>query len=152
MMTKKPIADISKFEPAAKKQEEGAEVPILDPLGNPAGFSIWVAGPDSEVRRNALRTIRDERKAAGKFDEPDADETRLLNIRVAAMCTTKWDEFMSHGEVMEFSVENARKVYSAHAFIYDQVDAHSRIRGIYFLEDAPNSAAPPSGAGTNSET
>lgn len=127
MTDKKTIFDLGQFaDGLAKAQEDGIDVPILNPEnGQPIGLTWRVAGPDSARQRAAMRERYDARvkmKAGTKLSE---DELLIESIRYLAASSVSWEWAPGvtwNGEALEFSRENAEMVLK-HGFIRRQVDA-----------------------------
>lgn len=143
--TAKPVVDLAEYDSLQTKQEEGLDVEIKDPAGRPIGFTIKVAGPDSERQRDAQQGFVDQRVASMKTGSFDSDELKALHLHVVTESTIGWSEFVLDGKKFPFSVENAKVLYVRFPWIREQVDlvAGSRAR---FLTPSDGSLAKPSGA------
>ena len=124
------MLDISSLDTSARA-EEGADLVVRHPTeGYPLKdadgrlLTIRVVGRDSERSRRAEQAVQDRRvrmnKGRGFLSSAEMDDDL---IEVLAACTLGWEPFTLHGEVYEYSRENARKLYERVIFIREQVEA-----------------------------
>lgn len=125
--------DLSAFDAATKRQEQGIEVDILGLDGEtPIGLKIKVAGPDSQRAQKAQAELADVRfekqakkgKAAFRIK---AAEARDQQIQYLARVTIGWEPPIVNlgGTEIKCSPENAEILYRAHPFIREQVQETS---------------------------
>lgn len=116
--------DLSGFDAAAKRHEEGIVVDIIGPDGEtPSGLKIRVAGPDSQRARKAQEDLAASLIAQENIGKPKASETTRRGIEFLARITLGWEPAVKiDGKEMVYSVENAEKLYGRYSFIRDQVD------------------------------
>lgn len=132
---KKASIDLAKFDKLAENQEKGADVAILGPDGKtPLGFSIRVAGPDSEKQRKAVETLQNEQLAREDLTELTAEDIGLRRVRGLAMSIISWDEFQLDGQPYKLTVENATKLFQRFPFIREQVEAKAGKRAAFLKE------------------
>lgn len=125
------VADLDVFDDLQKRQNAGIDVPISGPDGKSLGFSIRVAGPDSDLQRQAEEDIvneRIERQDGSSMKAADLAEARL---RALARVTLGWGEFRRGGAVYPYSYENAVKLYRDLPFIRDQINAKAGSRAAF---------------------
>ena len=72
---------------------------------------------DENIKREAFAQQR------GKQDIPNIDRLERKNIDVLVAATTGWRNVSLDGEVLEFSPDNARKVYERILPVREQVQA-----------------------------
>lgn len=122
--TAKKAVDLSSFDEAKKKHEEGIDVPILGPDGkSELGFTIRVAGPDSERAQKAQEELADELIEQENLTRLKAREAAQRGIRYLAKITLGWvPSVVVDGQDLAYSEENAEKLYRRHRFIREQVD------------------------------
>jgi hypothetical protein len=106
------------------------EIEIKHPTtGAPTGVFFKVLGKDSNVYRGRIRGMADEslrKQAAGKGQSDTLDQLEQKNIDVLVAATVGWrtgDEptITLKGEQLDFSADNARKVYEQLLPVRDQV-------------------------------
>jgi hypothetical protein len=139
-MAKTPV-DLSKYDAAQKRQEEGIEVKVVDPTGNDTGIVLRMAGPDSKLVKDAIATVRAEAVAEGKLDAPDAAAQYARETRVLSLTTLGCTAFMLDGEEHTFSAESVAKLYTRFPFIREQAKVTVENRYDFFVE--PKKDAPP---------
>lgn len=112
--------DISK----AKAEElEVAEIAIYDKSGEPTGIKIQVYSPDSEKYRKASMKVRNNTlKFVRKNNGTTAERIEADGIEILANVTVGWSGIENNGQPWQYSVENARKLYTDFPFIREQVD------------------------------
>jgi hypothetical protein len=132
MTTKKQSAfDLSSLDTIAACNK-GAEIEIRHPVTRaPTGVFISVLGKDSDVYRGIVRGMADEslrKQAIGKnaLGDESLDRMEAKNIAALVAATTGWrtgDEqtVTLNGAQLEFSKDNARKVYAEILPIREQV-------------------------------
>lgn len=140
------IPDLGAFDELNKRQEDGIDVPIKGPDGRDLGFSIRIAGPDSQVQKRAVDTLTEERLKREDSGPLTADEIRLRQMRGVALSCMGWTPFKLDGKVLPFNEKNAMLLFARHPFIYEQVEARGGRRAS-FLPPSSAAAAPQSDAG-----
>lgn len=119
---KKPV-DLSSMDEAVKRQDQGIDVPINGMDGKSLGFTIKVAGPDSERAIKAQEELADELIEAGNNERLKAREAARRGVRYLAKITMGWDPaVVVDGKELAYSEENAEKLYTRFRFIREQVD------------------------------
>lgn len=107
-----------------------AEVEIRHPVtGAGTGVYFSVLGKDSDTYRSRIRAYGDEmlrKQAFGKASAETVDTLERKDIDALIAATVGWRTGDSpvvalHGESLEFSPANARKVYEALLPVRDQV-------------------------------
>ena len=137
--TEKQPVDLAQFDEAVKKQGAGILVPILGMDGRtPLGFSIRVAGPDSDRAKQAQDDLSEELIDQQNMARMSARDAAQRGLRYLAKITMGWEKadgsdgpaIVLDGEALAYSEENAVKLYQRFAFIKEQVDraAGSRAR------------------------
>lgn len=105
------------------------EIEIKDISGAPTGVFFSVLGKDSDVYRGRVRALADEalrRQASGKPAVEKIDELERKNIDALVAATVGWRTgvlpTLAWGdEQLEFSPDNARKVYAALLPVREQI-------------------------------
>ncbi len=122
--TEKKAVDLSSFDEAKRRHDEGIDVPILGPDGKTElGFTIRVAGPDSERAQTAQEELADELIDQENLSRLKAREAAQRGIRYLAKLTIGWaPNIILDGQELEFSEDNAAMLYRRHRFIREQVD------------------------------
>ena len=124
-MTKeaKPV-DLATFDEAMQRQNEGILIPIKSmDRKTPLGFSIRVAGPDSQRAIDAQERLADERLEKEELEPPGARELAERNARYVAMITMGFEpNVILDGEELSYTEENALKLYRRFPFIFEQVN------------------------------
>lgn len=119
-MPNKTTVDLDAFAGLVKAQEAGYPVQIKAPDGvTPLGLTITMAGPDSPQQKAGRRKVLDARTADGQLGAMSMED---YNREVAAESALSWTpDIVVGGETLACTPENARKVFTAHPFILDQV-------------------------------
>lgn len=130
------FVDLSGLEALVQSQEAGIEITIFNEKGEPIGLKIGVVGPDSERMQKAMREVAAEfAKAAAERDnlgEAAADEAESRLIAILAKSTTHWSpDPKIGGQVIPFSEENVRNLYTRFKIIRDQVEAKAARRASF---------------------
>ncbi len=130
------FVDLSGLEALVQSQEAGIEITIFNEKGEPIGLKIGVVGPDSERMQKAMREVAAEfAKAAAERDnlgEAAADEAESRLIAILAKATTHWSpDPKIGGQVIPFSEENVRNLYTRFKIIRDQVEAKAARRASF---------------------
>lgn len=121
------FADLSGLEALVANQEQGIEVEIFNEQGKPIGLKIGIVGPDSDRMQKAMREVAsDFAKAAaerGSMAE-SGDDSDARMIAILAKASTHWTPNPKiAGQVVPFSEENVRNLYSKFRIIRDQIEA-----------------------------
>ncbi|MGR9274720.1 hypothetical protein ACU8KI_08920 [Rhizobium leguminosarum] len=128
-MTSEAFADLSGLESLIQSQEQGIEIDILNERGEPIGLKIGFVGPDSDRMQKAMRDVAAEfaRKAAERSSlEPATDDSDDRMIAILAKSTTHWSPNPKiGGQVVSFSEENVRNLYSKFRIIRDQIEVRA---------------------------
>ncbi len=145
--------DLSSFDDAVQRQNEGILVPIYSMDGKSRlGFSIRVAGPDSERAQEALDAIQQEVLEKESLEPATSREVAQRRIKYFAKVTMDFvpDQradgttpdvaIILDGKPLPFSEENAMKLYQRFRFIYLQVQAKADTRSA-FLNGSPKPSA-----------
>jgi hypothetical protein len=121
------FADLSGLEANVASQEQGIEIDVLNEMGKPLGLKIGIVGPDSDRMQKAVREVTaDFAKAAAERDSLDeaTDDSDARLIAILAKATTHWSPNPKiGGQVIPFSEENVRNLYSKFKIIRDQMEA-----------------------------
>ncbi len=143
-MTTEAFADLSGLETLLQSQEVGIEVEILNEQGKPIGLKIGIVGPDSDRMQKAMRDVTAEfAKAAAERGSleaaPDDGDGRM--IAILAKATTHWTPNPKiGGQVIPFSEENVRNLYSKFRIIREQVEVRAVRRSSFTKSSSPASA------------
>lgn len=130
------FVDLSGLEALVQSQEVGIEIVVVNEKGEPIGLKIGVVGPDSERMQKAMRDVAAEfAKAAAEREnlgEAPADEADARLIAILAKATTHWSpDPKIGGQVVPFSEENVRNLYTRFKIIRDQVEAKAARRSSF---------------------
>lgn len=103
----------------------GADMTVYTPDGEKTDITIKLAGRDSDVFRKASRKNQDKRikmlQKRGR-QKMNAAEFEDESISLLADCTLGWDNLQENGKALEFSKENAERLYTDYPDIRRQVD------------------------------
>lgn len=130
-MTKTEPKDLAQFDDLQKKQEAGIDVEINGPDGKPLGFSIKIAGPDSERQRKASEEIMDERLLSDSAAPANAADLTRARVQGLAKSTISWTPFKLDGGEYAYSEENAQKLYVRFPWLREQVEAKAGRRAAF---------------------
>ncbi len=130
------FVDLSGLEALVQSQEAGIEITVVNEKGEPIGLKIGVVGPDSERMQKAMRDVAAEfAKAAAEREnlgEAPADEADARLIAILAKATTHWSpDPKIGGQVIPFSEENVRNLYTKFKIIRDQVELKAARRSSF---------------------
>ncbi|MCW0014912.1 hypothetical protein [Rhizobium sp. BT-226] len=125
-MASEDFVDLSGLESLIQSQEQGIEVDLLNEQGKPIGLKVGIVGPDSDRMQKAMRDVTAEfaKAAADRASlEPAADDGDARMIAILAKATTHWSPNPKiGGQVIPFSEENVRNLYSKFRIIREQVE------------------------------
>lgn len=138
--TAEPV-DLADFDSMQTAQEDGVDVVIKDPRGKDLGFTIRVAGPDSDRQKDAQQSFVDQRIADQKSGPFDSDELIALSIHVLAASTIDWSPFVMDRKPLEYSYENAKRLYLRFPFIRDQIQAAAGSRARFLQPSGTSSGS-----------
>ncbi|TBB27338.1 hypothetical protein ELH48_09335 [Rhizobium ruizarguesonis] len=143
-MTTEAFADLSGLESLIQSQEQGIEVEILNEQGKPIGLKIGIVGPDSDRMQKAMRDVTAEfAKAAAERGSLEAasDDGDGRMIAILAKASTHWTPNPKiGGQVIPFSEENVRNLYSKFRIIREQVEVRAVRRSSFTKSSSPASA------------
>lgn len=112
------VIDLATLDTTAKA-DQGVEYELIHPeSGEAMGIFITVAGSDSRIWRKALSDIAERNKGLRRT----AELVRQEGIEAAARCTLGWRNVVLDTKPLEFTQENARKLYARFPWIREQVD------------------------------
>jgi len=128
-----PVLDLGTFDLEAEA-DRGASMDLLAPRADKqsgltraakTGIVFTVLGDDSPTFRRNLRAMVDERQANLASEPKDPDTLEKLNsARIAACCVTDWtDNVLLNGEKLEYSRDNAIKLFFERPWIARQVES-----------------------------
>lgn len=124
--------DLASLDTVVQAQESGIDIEIKGPDGKtPIGFSIRVAGPDSERSRKAIESITDEyldREDASPTTAAELDRRGLL---VLSKSVISWTPIKLDGEDLVCSEENAQRLFVRFRFIREQVERKAGRRSAF---------------------
>jgi hypothetical protein len=138
------FADLSGLEALVANQEQGIEVEIFNEQGKPIGLKIGIVGPDSDRMQKAMRDVASEfAKAAAErgsmAESGDDGDARM--IAILAKASTHWTPNPKiAGQVVPFSEENVRNLYSKFRIIRDQIEAKA-VRRLSFTPPLSTNSA-----------
>ena len=120
-MSAKKINDLSAFDGLNEAQENGIDVEIKDPSGNPIGVSIKIAGPDSSKQKKAVQALTNERLAAEDIAPVTAQDIETNTLKILAGSVISWTPIVLDGADLPCSEENALRLFRF-PFIREQVE------------------------------
>lgn len=124
------MADLSQFAGLTEAQEEGIDVALRLPNGDPIGATIRVAGPDSKRQRAARqRIISDRMKSRSRQSSVDELEAEAMTVTVASVIS--WEGIEENGASLECTRENVKHVFATYPFIREQVEAAIGDRSVF---------------------
>lgn len=119
--------DLSKQNPA-NVAEAGYEFEVTTPAGDKTGIKITVRGEHSATVRNHGRKVYQEMKMKeqqakrkGREYELDLDEAEEMSAEAAVVRTIGWTGVIENGKEVKFSKEEAKRIYSEHSWLREQV-------------------------------
>jgi len=130
--TKTPSFDLASLDTIAACNVP-CEIEIQHPVTmEKTGIFISVVGKDSDVYRDRIKALANEnlaRDAArrGKQERPDIDKMEAKSIDVLVASTVAWrsantpGQVMLDGDALDFSPDNAHKIYNRILPIREQV-------------------------------
>lgn len=123
--------DIAKID-VIGSHESGCTVEIDLPDGTPTDFKIKVRGKESaqvkKVTNAQSKSVQRDSNMArkkGKDLEWDLDDFEKQAVDLAVAATISWENLTENGKVVEFSPEEARKIYTKNKWIVKQVNTAS---------------------------
>lgn len=126
-----------------KVSDEGADMELRHPatravICNEAGdpITIRLVGTDSTIYRKAQAAITNRKLAQNKRNvKITAEELEADGLELLAKCTVNWHHDLAvDGAPLEFSVDNARKLYRRFPWIREQAEEFVNERA-NFLRD-----------------
>lgn len=137
--------DLDHVEEIQKVEDEGVWVDIIDPRTDaPSGTRIKVAGSLSKRWRRAEEAYnRRMRKLARAGVEVKSDEVEKSHARMIADATIAWENLLSGGQELPFSVEAAEKVYLRAAWLCAQVHVGAETHTRFFTPTSSDSSPTP---------
>lgn len=137
---------------AAQASEQGHTFePVYPGTDTGIGASITVRGPRSPaVRDHARRQFAQAQareqaaRKLGKLPEPpELDELDASLTDMAVVYTLGWSGMEQGGQVLPFSEEAARALYTAHPWLREQIVAEAQDLGKFIRPSLPNSSSTP---------
>jgi hypothetical protein len=140
------FVDLSGLEALLQSQEEGIELDILNEQGTPIGLKIRIVGPDSDRMQKAMRDVAAEfAKAAAEREslgETPSDDTDARMIAILSKATVSWSPNPKiGGNVVPFSEENVRNLYSKFRIIREQIEVRAVRRSSFTPSSSAGSAS-----------
>jgi len=120
------MLDLTQFDTSAKS-EEGVEMPLVLPNGDKVdGASIRVIGRDSKDYQDkshklSTRRIREATKSSGSGLQ--SEDLQADGLELAVTATKGWTGLSDGGQPLEYSADNARKIYTKYPWLREQVAA-----------------------------
>ena len=138
----KPV-DLASFDDGIKRQDAGILVPIKGPDGKTLlGFSVRVAGPDSERWRLAQEEMLGE-LISGEVSDLSARDRLDRKTRFLAKVTMEFvPNVIIGGQELSYSEDNAVKLFTTYGFVREQVDNAAGNRGSFFKIPEDDSSKP----------
>jgi hypothetical protein len=121
-MTTRKINDLSAFDGLKEAQENGIDVEIRDPTGQPIGIAIKIAGPDSERQRKAIQALTNERLNNEDAATATAEDIERNALKILASSVISWTPIVLDGSDLPCTEENAIRLFSRFPFIREQVE------------------------------
>lgn len=125
------LVDLDSAFETVKRSEAGVEIELLNlKTHKGSGAFITVCGMDSDVFRAAkvdrARVIAKKTEAGEEVTAADIEE---MQIELLARCTKGWRNIARAGELLEFSLDAARKLYRDFPAIREQINQAIGDRG-----------------------
>lgn len=117
--------DLTQLKKVIEDAGEGQPCHIMHPVTDePTGIVITVVGRESKQFRTAYKKVQTKRikNARGGAQKLTADLMEDDACEVLSACSLNWSGVVENGQVIEFSHENAKRLYMDYPFIRDQVD------------------------------
>ena len=120
--------DLSSFD-TAKSADTGAKMQLRNPADESIlldGVFITVAGRDSDRFQKAERAQTDFRleqsRVSGRPAKLSSAGIEADRIKILVACTLGWEGIELDGAALEFSADNAEKLYKRLPWVKEQVD------------------------------
>lgn len=122
--------DLAELDQFVQAQEDGMLIPIFHmDKATSLGFSIRVAGPDSDRAAEAKQKMHDDLIARNNLEPLTPSERVAQANRYLARITMGWEpQIRMDGKDLEYNEENAFALYSRFRFIKEQVDNKAGLR------------------------
>ena len=114
----------------ADAHNSGSEMQVKGPTGEVTDFYITLAGIDSDVWRESVKS----RRAAAVEAAMSGEGVEVDEAEVLALATIGWRGLESGGEGVEFSVDAAKELYRNAPYILDQVNVFVGDRANFTLD------------------
>jgi hypothetical protein len=154
--TRQPPADLAELDPVVQQQEEGILVPIMNMDGrSPLGFSVRVAGPDSERAARERENWQTALMARGTVEALTPAERAEFSLNYLVGVTIGWgegDRIQLDGNILEPTPENFRKLYVRFRFIREQIDLSAGNREDFLAASEKVSSEPSETESTGEES
>lgn len=131
--------DLSKID-LASAAEQGATMQLKHPVNGQLLFdgegdhkkaiTITLAGRDSERFQRAYRSIQNRRLGRRNKEKQTVEQFENETIELLARATLGWQHITLEGAPLEFSEQNARRLYERLPWVREQIDE--------FIEDRQN--------------
>jgi hypothetical protein len=120
MMDAKPFElDAVDVRPRA---QEGAEMELLDPAGNPTGVILLVRGTDSEAYRSKMREqVQRQINRNGRKPTSEQRDQEFWELHATLIAGWKGRALMQGGKPLEYSADNAARFLEQYDWAFEQV-------------------------------
>lgn len=119
------LASIDTIAACNKPQEIEIKHPVS---GEGTGVFFAIVGKDSDIYRTRIKALADENirrdhfaQQRGKAEIPTIERLERKNIDTLVAVTTGWRNVVLNGEALDFTADNARKIYTAILPVREQV-------------------------------
>jgi hypothetical protein len=133
--------DLAELDELKAAQDEGLDVEIFHPVsGEPLGFTITIAGPDSAKQEEARRKQTDARIQRRGVAPMTAEEIKVDALKFLCGTIIRWSPFQLDGKPLELTDANALALFQRFPWIAEQVDAKAASRAGFTKRSAKGSS------------
>lgn len=104
------------------RSEEGVEMELIDPAGNPTGVILVVRGTDSATYKDKLRDHTKRAVDRGvRVQTQDERDREFLELHATLIAGWKGKPLVRAGAPLPYSAENAVSLLDQYDWIFEQV-------------------------------
>lgn len=129
------MLDISQYDDGIEKQEEGAEIEILGPDGEPTGAKVRVASYDSQRVKAAIRKAANKALLAKNRNPRKAEaveDREAVTIATVVAAVVSWSGISRGKDALECNEENIRWMIDKFPWFVEQIDKAASDRTLFF--------------------
>ena len=134
-----PAIDFGSFD-LSRQADQGCTIELRHPAsGQPLGIFIDILGADSTEyveRAQLMQRARMAKMQQSRRFMPTPEELDAEALELVVTATRGWRNVQENGEPLPFSAEAARRLYSRHRWVREQVDAEVNDRANFLPKSA----------------